>query len=83
MPNHPSLDPRTFSDNAARYTHRVAISNDRVLDIEDEKVRFRWKDYRESRQKTMTLPSRPEELHLGPLTDPDLTLSRHPARATA
>src|SRR4029077_4267854 len=29
------------------------------------------------------LPSRPEELHLEPLTDPDLTLSRHPARATA
>jgi hypothetical protein len=41
---------------AARYTHRVAICNDRVLDIEDEKVQFRWKDYRdESRKKTMTL----------------------------
>jgi len=41
---------------AARYTHRVAIGNDRVLDIEDEKVQFRWKDYRdESRKKTMTL----------------------------
>jgi len=38
-----------------RYTHRVAISNDRVLDIEDEKVRFRWKDYRECKKKTMTL----------------------------
>ena len=32
---------------------------------------------------TMTLPSRPEEFHLEPLTDPDLTLSRHPARAIA
>jgi len=40
----------------ARYTHRVAISNDRLLGIEDGKVRFRWKDYRDgSRQKTMTL----------------------------
>src|SRR6202011_4651226 len=29
------------------------------------------------------LPSRPGELHPEPLTDPDLTLSRHPARATA
>jgi hypothetical protein len=30
-----------------------------------------------------TLPSRPGEFHPEPLTDPDLTLSRHPARATA
>src|SRR6202021_3996136 len=29
------------------------------------------------------MPSRPGELHPEPLTDPDLTLSRHPARATA
>jgi hypothetical protein len=29
------------------------------------------------------LPSRPGELHPEPLTDPDVTLSRHPARATA
>src|ERR1700730_5201790 len=28
-------------------------------------------------------PSRPGEFHPEPLTDPDLTLSRHPARATA
>ena len=27
-------------------------------------------------------PSRPGEFHPEPLTDPDLTLSRHPARAT-
>ena len=30
-----------------------------------------------------SLPSRPGEFHPEPLTDPDLTLSRHPARATA
>jgi hypothetical protein len=29
------------------------------------------------------MPSRPGELHPEPLTDPNLTLSRHPARATA
>src|SRR5207344_111413 len=29
------------------------------------------------------VPSRPGELHPEPLTDPDLTLSRHPARAIA
>jgi hypothetical protein len=39
-----------------RYTHRVAISNNRILDIEDGKVRFQWKDYRrDAEQKTMTL----------------------------
>ena len=39
-----------------RYTHRVAISNNRLVSIEDGKVRFRWKDYRhERRQKVMTL----------------------------
>jgi hypothetical protein len=39
-----------------RYTHRVAISNNRILDIEDGKVRFQWKDYRHGgQQKPMTL----------------------------
>jgi hypothetical protein len=40
----------------ARYTHRVAISNNRLLDIDHGKVRFHWKDYRYgNRQNTMTL----------------------------
>jgi hypothetical protein len=40
----------------ARYTHRVAISNDRLLRLDDSKVQFRWKDYRDNnRHKTMTL----------------------------
>jgi hypothetical protein len=29
----------------ARYTHRVAISNHRLVDFTDGKVAFRWKDY--------------------------------------
>ena len=29
-----------------RYTHRVAMTNSRLLDLEDGRVRFRWKDYR-------------------------------------
>src|SRR5713226_3933147 len=33
--------------------------------------------------RTYRPPSRPGEFHPEPLTDPDLTLSRHPARATA
>jgi len=35
------------------------------------------------RPATGGLPSRPEELHPEALTDPDLTLARHPARVTA
>jgi hypothetical protein len=29
----------------ARYTHRVAISNQRLVELEDGQVHFRWKDY--------------------------------------
>lgn len=39
-----------------RYTHRVAISNDRILDISEDKVHFLWKDNREKgRTKIMKL----------------------------
>jgi hypothetical protein len=52
----PFAEPDDVLQYAARYTHRVAISNDRVLDIDDGKIQFRWKDYRDScRKKTMTL----------------------------
>jgi hypothetical protein len=41
-----------------RYTHRVAISNNRLIDIADGHVTFRWKDYRhESAQRVMRLDS--------------------------
>lgn len=40
----------------ARYTHRVAISNQRLVKLEDGRVTFRYKDYADSqRSKTMTL----------------------------
>jgi hypothetical protein len=40
----------------ARYTHRVAISNGRLLDLGHGRVIFRYKDYADARQhKTMTL----------------------------
>jgi hypothetical protein len=40
----------------ARYTHRVAISNSRLLDFDDGKVRFRYKDYvHGNRRRVMTL----------------------------
>ncbi len=40
----------------ARYTHRVAISNGRLISLENDKVTFRWKDYANgSQQGKMTL----------------------------
>jgi hypothetical protein len=40
----------------ARYTHRVAISNRRLVSLENGKVTFRWKDYTQgNRSRTMTL----------------------------
>jgi hypothetical protein len=39
-----------------RYTHRVAISNHRLLAFQQERVTFRWKDYAHGgKQSTMTL----------------------------
>jgi len=43
-----------------RYTHRVAISNQRLVALEGDQVSFRWKDYRQGGQqksKTMRLPA--------------------------
>src|SRR5205823_3765623 len=42
----------------ARYTHRVAISNSRLVELRDGRVTFRYKDYADAHQdKTMTLPA--------------------------
>lgn len=58
----------------SRYTHRVAISNGRLVALDQRGVTFRWKDYRakgRTRHKTMTL--QPQEfmrrflLHVLPL----------------
>jgi len=48
--------PAQVLDYLGRYTHRVALSNDRLVKIEDGQVTFRWKDYRrDCRPRTMTL----------------------------
>jgi hypothetical protein len=40
----------------ARYTHRVAIFNHRIVAVNDSQVTFRWKDYaHHNKQRTMTL----------------------------
>jgi hypothetical protein len=39
-----------------RYTHRVAISNNRLIKLEERRLTFSWKDYKhEPAQRTMTL----------------------------
>ena len=52
----PFAGPQQVLDYVDRYTHRVTISNNRILNIEGGQVTFRYKDYRDgSQQKTMTL----------------------------
>jgi hypothetical protein len=52
----PFAGPKQVVDYVGRYTHRVAISNHRILDIENGQVKFTWRDYRDhSQQKIMTL----------------------------
>ena len=50
--------PRQVLEYLGRYTHRVAISNDRLLALQDGQVSFRWKDYRQpEKPKVMTVPA--------------------------
>jgi hypothetical protein len=52
----PFAGPAQVLDYVGRYTHRVAISNNRLVSMDNGKVSFRWKDYRDGdHQKTMTL----------------------------
>jgi hypothetical protein len=48
--------PQQVLKYLARYTHRVAISNNRLVATEGDEVSFHWKDYAHGgKQKTMTL----------------------------
>ena len=54
----PFAGPAAVLAYLARYTHRVAISNSRLVAFDEAGVAFRWKDYRirgRDRLKTMTL----------------------------
>ena len=56
----PFAGPTQVLDYVGRYTHRVAISNTRLLDMDDGHVRFRYKDSRTDSAETpqmMTLPA--------------------------
>jgi Putative transposase/Transposase zinc-binding domain len=54
----PFAGPEAVLAYLSRYTHRVAISNRRLVSLDERGVTFRWKDYRatgRTRHKTMTL----------------------------
>ncbi len=54
--------PQTAIQYLARYTHRVALSNGRILGISEGRVAFQWKDYRsKDRHKTRTMTLDAEE----------------------
>ena len=39
-----------------RYTHRVAISNERIVEVREDTVTFKWRDYKEeNKMKEMTI----------------------------
>ena len=48
--------PQAVIEYLSRYTHKVAISNHRIVQVENDKVTFRYKDYADiGKQKVMTL----------------------------
>ena len=50
--------PQHVLEYLGRYTHRVAISNRRLLALQDGQVSFEWKDYRNAgKSNVMTLPA--------------------------
>jgi putative transposase/transposase-like zinc-binding protein len=51
----PLDDPVHVLKYLARYTHRIAISNHRILSVTDESVTFRYKDYRSRRPRSLQL----------------------------
>jgi hypothetical protein len=52
----PPLDgPESVLAYLARYTHRVAISNHRLIELDEDHIRFRYKDYRSRRTRHLEL----------------------------
>jgi hypothetical protein len=54
----PFAGPEQVLGYLGRYTHRVAIANSRLVGLDDGRVSFTWKDYRQDgKSKVMTLPA--------------------------
>ena len=43
----PFKNAKCVIEYLGRYTHRVAISNERIIGIEGEEVKFKWRDYKD------------------------------------
>lgn len=57
----PFSGPEEIVKYIGRYTHRIAISNDRLLDIEGGKVTFRYKKYRDNKVTIKTISLEADE----------------------
>lgn len=54
----PFRDAVCVVEYLGRYTHRIAISNNRILSTQEGKVSFKWRDYKDqNRWKIMSLPA--------------------------
>ncbi len=52
----PSIDrPQAVISYLARYSHKIAISDHRLIGMTDDQVHFRYKDYRDGQPKVMKL----------------------------
>jgi len=52
----PFSGPKQVLQYLGKYTHRVAISNHRIIDVKDDRVIFKWRDYKDGNtMKTMSV----------------------------
>lgn len=51
----PFAGPEQVIEYLGRYTHKVAIGNHRLLEVDETGVRFSWRDYRDNKEKVMPL----------------------------
>ena len=47
--------PSQIIQYLARYSHRVAITNNRIVDVKEKQVSFKYKDYRDGKKKVLAL----------------------------
>lgn len=52
----PFASPKTVVEYLGRYTHKIAISNHRLIEVDENGISFQYKDYRDaSKKKHVTL----------------------------
>jgi Putative transposase. len=56
----PFGSPQTVLDYLGRYTHRVALSNDRILSLQNRQVTFTYRD-RKDKDRLKSMPLDPQE----------------------